>query len=357
MSSRRPNRAERVGPSDAAGSDQPAVVAPAPGAGPPPAQLPPPPRAATAVCTKLLNASIVTNVGELAVLVSDMPEVVAALRQVSTACSRAPGVGALAVGPAIPAAVAAAAAVTQPPPPPYRVAAASHTPPRVSSSSSSSAGSTGGGHTPPYPSPAAGSSRNGGGSYSSAVKARHVVKFVAGMPHVWGTVNGKRVKLNLDSGCGASSLSYQQMAADWDALFGPNSLVELVDLATPIQVTQFTTGHQVLARQALINVPVQIGDGIYPMDLMLIEDSAYGYAIGFDYHITYGMVLISRGKDPRDARSKRLQLALPPERLAPGAQPRQRPDWARHAPWWYPRQSVPLEYTGQYQNWRIAASS
>jgi hypothetical protein len=123
-----------------------------------------------------------------------------------------------------------------------------------------------------------------------------------------------------------------------------------VRLANPVRVSLFAGRSKIEANYMLLNVPITIGKGIYPANLLIVPQSNYGITLGNDFNWAYGAVRVSR--DPHDRNTGRtVILPLNSSLLAPGSQ---LPSPPRHAgPGWRPKQHVTLNYTVTTECWKV----
>ena len=127
----------------------------------------------------------------------------------------------------------------------------------------------------------------------------------------------------------------------WQKFLYPGSKAQLARLDKPVAIGMFAGADTCQATHCILGLPLQLGDGVYPVDLLIVKGGNFNVVLGNSFMFNYAVRVWQRDFSDR-ASGRFLLLPLPQRLCAPGAAAPQPP--ARAGPFWYPHQRVPLMY-------------
>jgi hypothetical protein len=145
----------------------------------------------------------------------------------------------------------------------------------------------------------------------------------------------------LDIGCSIECCSEEWFLEHWHRFIYPGSTAKLCELRKPVGIGMFAGRQTCQATHCVVDLPLHIGDGVYPVNLLIVNGGNFNLVLGNSFFYTYAVRLWSQDyKDKQQGRY--LVLPLPPSRCAPGVtSPKPPPRPGAH---WYPQQRVPIHY-------------
>lgn len=182
---------------------------------------------------------------------------------------------------------------------------------------------------------------------------------VASMPHVEAAVQGSggvlyKATAHLDSGCGISCASRAYVQANLHRFCGEGSTARLMRLTTPVSVGMFAGQHSSIATHVLQGVKLHIGKGIYPVDLLLIDEGNFDLVLGNSFLVDYAGRIWTRDVNDRSS-GRYLVLPLQQRFCKPGVSEPQPP--AKRGRFWYPSQMVPMSYELAVDTWSVVPAA
>jgi hypothetical protein len=194
------------------------------------------------------------------------------------------------------------------------------------------------------------SSSAAAGPWLEALSDDRVHKVMAGMATVPAAVEGVATAAHMDSGSNLSCASEEWSKTLLSRLRKPDCQAQLVKLAKPLVIGMFAGQETVVATHVLRNVAIDIKQGRYRYDLVIVPGANFNVVLGLDFMHDYAGRMWTR--DFRDRQSGRyLILPLTAALCRPGEQPPQRP--ADAGPHWYPSQRIPLTYNVIMESWPV----
>lgn len=153
-----------------------------------------------------------------------------------------------------------------------------------------------------------------------------------------------------DNGCSISIGSKAYVKKMWHRLCPPGSKARLMRLVTPVQVGLFAGSGCSIATHVLQGLELYIGKGVYPVDLLLIEEGNFNLVLGNSFMVDFAGKVYSRDFTDRHA-GRYLVLPLTQKYCQPGVVEPQPP--VHRSRYWYPQQMVPVSYELTVDTWFV----
>jgi hypothetical protein len=107
---------------------------------------------------------------------------------------------------------------------------------------------------------------------------------------VTGGVDGRRFGVTMDIGCCSSILDHRWVQRNRHVFFYPNSPVQLLEFDRDSPALGVLLGDSSAAAMYLLrNVPLQLGEGIYPVNFLVMPESKLEVTLGLDFVDTYAV--------------------------------------------------------------------
>lgn len=169
---------------------------------------------------------------------------------------------------------------------------------------------------------------------------------MVGMCHVQASLRGPggvqhQLAPGLDNGCTISASSEDWFLDNWQRFLYPGSPAQLCKLEEPIPIGMFAGRATCQATHCVLRLPLQIGQGVYPVNLLIVKGGNFPLVLGNSFMFDYAARLWQRDFTDKES-ERRLILPLPQKLCAPGVTAPQPPPGAHKN--WYPQQHVPLMY-------------
>jgi hypothetical protein len=195
--------------------------------------------------------------------------------------------------------------------------------------------------------------------YKAAASSRKVHVNVVGMTYCSAAVVGKGGQLHklvthFDNGCSISSVSDQflrENAHRWCDAGG----AQICELSSPVSVGMFAGAPHSIATHCVVGLPLQLGKGIYPVDLLVIPNGNFSLCLVNNFMYDYARRLWSRNFNDRQS-GRFLVLPLPQRLCAPG-ETEPLPPAGRAPVHWYPSQRIPVSYEVCADTWTVTPVS
>jgi len=181
---------------------------------------------------------------------------------------------------------------------------------------------------------------------ASAGPKRKLHLHMVGMSYVQGSVVGPggqqyRLTAGLDNGCSIDCCSEEWFLANWQRFVYEGSTAQLCELDQPLAIGMFAGRHTCQATHCVLGLPLQLGQGVYPVDLLIVKGGNFNLVLGNSFLYNYAGRLWQRDFSNR-AEGRFLILPLPQRLCQPGVAAPQPP--AEAGQHWYPQQRIPLHY-------------
>lgn len=139
---------------------------------------------------------------------------------------------------------------------------------------------------------------------------------------------GRRFSIFIDIGCCYSIMDLAWFLKNKHIFFYPGSPVQLLEFQQPAPALGVMLGGtRTEATYMLRNVPMALGDGIYPVNFLVMPDSIFEVALGLEFVDAYAVSVSTKGYN-NPSSGPRLLIPTPRSYCRPQVQRNWEARWA-----------------------------